>query len=95
LQEVKTLAHELAHHFGCHDESNPNNESMAEGVAYVVLQAFGLDSGDRSVPYIVGWDAKKPGAYKQALVGIQTTAKVIIDKATQATTESAEATTAA
>ena len=23
LQMAKTLAHEMAHHFGCHDESNP------------------------------------------------------------------------
>jgi N-terminal domain of anti-restriction factor ArdC len=81
LQEVKTLAHELAHHFGCHDESNPNNEAMAEGAAYVVLQAFGLDSGARSVPYIVGWDSRKPGAYKSALTGIQQTAKTIIERA--------------
>jgi len=84
LQQAKTLAHELAHFFGCHDESNPNNESMAEGAAYVVLQAFGLDSGARSVPYIVGWDARKPGAYKSALSGIQATAKTIIEKASQA-----------
>jgi len=81
LQQVKTLAHELAHHFGCHDESNPNNESMAEGAAYVVLAAFGLDSGARSVPYICGWDSRQPGAYKAALSGIQRTAKAIIEKA--------------
>jgi hypothetical protein len=91
LQETKTLAHELAHHFGCHDESNPNNEAMAEGVAYIVLQAFGLDSGARSVPYIVGWDSRKPGAYKSALSGIQSTAKTIIEKASQAAAPMADA----
>jgi len=91
LQEAKTLAHELGHHFGLHDESNPNNEAMAEGVAYVVLQAFGLDSGARSVPYICGWDARKPGAYKSALSGIQRTAKTIIDRASQAAALVAEA----
>ena len=84
LQMVGTLGHELAHHFGCHDESNPNNEAMAEGAAYVVLQAFGLDSAERSVPYIAGWDARKPGAYKSALAGIQRTARIIIERTSEA-----------
>jgi len=91
VQQTKTLAHELAHFYGCHDESNPNNESMAEGAAYVVLQAFGLDSGARSVPYIVGWDSRKPGAYKSALSGIQQTARTIIEKASQAVAPLADA----
>ncbi len=61
-----------------------SGRAMAEGVAYVVLRAFELDSGARSVPYIVGWDARQPGAYRAALSGIQRTAKAIIERTTRA-----------
>jgi len=83
LQETKTLAHEIAHYVGAHDESNPANEAIAEAVAFVVLQAFGLDSSERSVPYVTLWDSRQPGVFRGSLNSIQTTARTIIQRAMQ------------
>ena len=52
LQKTKTLAHELAHHFAEHKVSGPESETEAEAVSYVVLAHHGLDSGERSFPYV-------------------------------------------
>src|SRR5581483_1800174 len=54
-QATKTLAHELAHAFdpesaeyaACRGE----REAVAEAVAFVVCERFGLDTSKRSVPY--------------------------------------------
>ena len=51
-QMTKTLAHELGHHFAEARESNPEEETIAESVAYVVCAHFGLDTGERSFPYV-------------------------------------------
>lgn len=66
LQMAKTLAHELAHHLhhsladGAHCDTD-TREAVAEATAFIVLDAAGLDSSLRSVPYIAGWahDSKR------------------------------------
>lgn len=83
LQRTKTLAHELAHHYhGAHDlflSSREEHETIAESVAYVVLAHHGLDSGERSFPYIAHW-AEDKSTLRQALGKIQRVSGVIIDK---------------
>jgi hypothetical protein len=78
LQETKTLAHELGHHFSGIDSSSEENETIAESVAYVVLSHFGLDSGERSFPYIAVW-SKRPDVLKGVLGTIQKVSATIID----------------
>src|SRR6266516_637205 len=70
-QMTKTLAHELAHHFGGGATSNPEEETCAEAVAYVVCARFGLDTGERSFPYIATW-SKETKTLKTAMSRIQT-----------------------
>jgi antirestriction protein ArdC len=79
LQQTKTLAHELAHHFAEHQAAGPASETEAEAVSYVVLAHHGLDSGERSFPYIATW-AKDKAVLKTALATIQTVSTTIIDK---------------
>lgn len=79
LQRTKTLAHELAHHFAKHQVSGPASETEAEAVAYVVLAHHGLDSGERSFPYIATW-SKDKAVLKAALATIQTISTTIIDR---------------
>lgn len=60
-QRAKTLAHELGHArlgHGTDDAaavSRANCEVAAETVAYIVCNAFGVDTADYSYGYIVGW----------------------------------------
>jgi len=79
LQKTKTLAHELAHHFAKHQVSGAASETEAEAVSYVVLAHRGLDSGERSFPYIATW-SKEKAVLKAALATIQTVSTTIIDK---------------
>jgi N-terminal domain of anti-restriction factor ArdC/IrrE N-terminal-like domain len=63
LQQAKTLAHELGHallHCGENYTGHDAKSAMeleAESVAFIVLQHFGLDSGDYSFGYISHWAA--------------------------------------
>jgi len=77
LQMTKTLAHELAHHVAGHGRSGPDSETEAEGVAYVVLAQAGLDSGERSFPYIATW-AQDTTVLRAALARIQHVSATII-----------------
>lgn len=79
LQMVKTLAHELAHHFGESKSSDAENESIAESVAYVVCSHFGLDTGARSFPYVAVW-SKDKNVLKQVLGTVQKISAKIIDE---------------
>ena len=82
-QQVKTLAHELAHallHAQVDDRSLAELE--AESTAYVVCRSLGLDSGAYSFGYVATW----AGGGEQALAGIkasggriQQAAAVILD----------------
>jgi hypothetical protein len=63
LQQAKTLAHELGHallHCGENYTGHDAKSAMeleAESVAFIVLQHFGVDSGDYSFGYISHWVA--------------------------------------
>jgi hypothetical protein len=65
-QMTKTLAHELAHHFGGAIVPSAEEETIAESVAYVVCARFGLDTGERSFPYVATWSKDTP-VFKRAL----------------------------
>ncbi len=60
-QQVKTLAHELAHVLLHAPDTRPDAmtraraEVEAESVAYVVTAAHGLAAEDYTVPYVAGW----------------------------------------
>lgn len=59
-QMTKTLAHELAHHVhlryhGEEAHERAERETVAEAVAYVVAAHHGLDTGERSFPYVALW----------------------------------------
>lgn len=77
LQKVKTLAHEHAHHFGEHTTSNEFSEPEAETAAYIVLGAHGLDSGERSFPYVASW-IKDRERFRPSLTNAQKIAKTIL-----------------
>lgn len=78
LQMTKTLAHELGHHFGGIDDTTEENETIAESVAYVVCGHYGLDTGERSFPYVAVWSENRQ-VFQRVLGRIQTTATRIID----------------
>jgi antirestriction protein ArdC len=78
-QMTKTLAHELAHHFGAGTQSTPEEETMAESVAYVVCAHFGLDTGERSFPYIATW-SQDSAVLKGAMARIQQVSSRIIGR---------------
>lgn len=56
--ELKTLMHEAAHCLGDHRPGaidRADGETVAESVAFVVLQHYGVDTGDYTFPYVAGW----------------------------------------
>lgn len=73
-QQVKTLAHELAHamlHEGFTDRALAELE--AESVAYVVMSALGVPSGQYSFGYLASWG----GGGDDAIAAIKTAAQRI------------------
>lgn len=76
-QMSKTLAHEIAHHLDAAKSSNGDSESIAESVAYIVCQKFGIDSGIRTFPYIASWAQAK--TLRNHLATIQRIASQIIE----------------
>ena len=83
LQMTKTLTHEAAHHYtGMHEtygEFRAEHETVAESVAFVVCSRFGLDTADRSVPYIAGWSEDK-ARFRSVLGTIQGVSAHLIDR---------------
>ena len=77
-QMTKTLAHELAHHFGGATASSPEEETVAESVAYVSCAHFGLNTGERSFPYVATW-SREPQVFRAALGRIQSLSSLLID----------------
>lgn len=76
-QQVKTLAHELAHallHNPDRVAEQPLDRNFAEleaeSVAYVICQELGIDSGEYSFGYIAYW----AGDGERAIKGIETSA---------------------
>jgi N-terminal domain of anti-restriction factor ArdC/IrrE N-terminal-like domain len=86
LQQAKTLAHELGHallHCGENYTGHDAKSAMeleAESVAFIVLQHFGLDSGDYSFGYISHWVAS--GADLEPVIAQLRESGVKIQKAT-------------
>jgi len=70
LQMTKTLAHELAHHFGGASSSSSQEETLAESVAYVTCARFGVDTGARSFPYVATW-GREPAMLRAVLARVQ------------------------
>jgi hypothetical protein len=62
LHKSKTLAHELAHgilHKGVdYAEHRPQCELEAESTAFIVLNHFGLDSGEFTFGYLCNWQGE-------------------------------------
>lgn len=80
-QRAKTLVHEIAHHEIAKLtklENHDAGEIVAEGVAFVVCDHFGLDTSDYSFPYVAGY-AEKKEAFKLALKSIQKIAENLVD----------------
>src|SRR5207244_2730551 len=66
-QRAKTLCHEIAHAMLHERENNRERAELeAESTAYVVLDAFGLDSASYSFGYLASW-----GEGKQAVEHIK------------------------
>ena len=73
-QQVKTLAHEIGHAL-LHDPEGVSTRGMtrglkeleAESVAYVTCRALGMETGEYSFGYVVGWS----GGGDDALKGIK------------------------
>lgn len=76
-QRTKTLAHELGHYVARVDD-RAENECIAEGIAYVVCGHFGIDTGERSFPYVAGW-AKDKATLKNVLGTIQRASAFLIE----------------
>lgn len=83
-RRLHILIHELAHALTAgirqaHDRSE--REMIAEGVAFVVCTAIGLDTGDYAFPYIAGYAGQKDGAaiITRLMDTIQKTAAQIIE----------------
>jgi hypothetical protein len=73
-QQVKTLAHEIGHAL-LHDPEGVSTRDMtrslkeleAESVAYVTCRALGMETGEYSFGYVVGWSS----GGEDALTGIK------------------------
>lgn len=78
-QRVKTLAHELAHHFTETDCSRPEAEIIAESVAYVVSDALGLDTSRYSFGYVAHWAGGDAAPIRATIKDVQTVAHRLLD----------------
>ena len=81
---LHVLIHELAHALTAtirqaHDRTE--RETIAEGVAFVVCTAIGLDAGGYAFPYVAGYAGQKDGAaiITRLMDTIQKTAAQIIE----------------
>jgi antirestriction protein ArdC len=97
-QQVKTLAHELAHAFLHNPEVFEGTRELAEleaeSVAYLVCDGVGLDSSDYSFGYVAGWaggGTEAIAALKTSAVRIAGAARSILDGAGEAVDSEAAA----
>lgn len=86
LQTIKTMLHEIAHatygHGGKDDKwDKQSKEIQAESTAFWVAGMLGLDTGDYSFGYIIGWSKdKEVSELKENLELIKNTANDIAQK---------------
>jgi antirestriction protein ArdC len=82
-QQVKTLAHELAHALLHEDVADRSlAELEAESAAFLVCRRLGLDSGVYSFGYVAGWAGGGPqavAAISASGAAIQRTASMILE----------------
>ena len=68
MQQIKTLAHELAHALLHRDQSDRRlAELEAESTAYVVCRGLGVDTGQYSFGYVATW----AGGGEEAVAGLK------------------------
>jgi hypothetical protein len=97
VQQVKSLAHEIAH-AKLHENSElPRGlkELEAESSAYVACQSLGLDTSDYSLGYVAGWSGGDPEKTREAIKAsgarIHEASKTILDGLEAQAEKSAEA----
>lgn len=80
-QAVKTLVHELGHALLHEDEvgrSREIQEVEVESLAFVVLDALGLQSDDYSFPYVARWANGDVDLVKQSAERVVSCARTIL-----------------
>ncbi|MHB8644651.1 MAG: ArdC-like ssDNA-binding domain-containing protein [Thermomicrobiales bacterium] len=80
VQALKTLAHETAHMLADHRRDGvamADAETVAESVAFVVLDHAGIDTSAYSVPYIAGW-ARDPAVVSRNLDTVRTLSHILL-----------------
>ena len=80
VRELKTLAHETAHMLADHrrdDVAMADAETVAESVAFVLLDHYDIDTSPYSVPYIAGW-ARSPSVVQRNLDTVRTLSHIML-----------------
>jgi hypothetical protein len=80
VRELKTLVHEAAHLLADHRREGvemADAETVAESVAFVVLDHHGIDTSQYSVPYIVTW-ARDPAVVQRNLDAVRTLSHALL-----------------
>lgn len=80
VQALKTLAHETAHMLANHRRegiAEEDAETVAESVAFVLLDHYGIDTSSYSVPYIANW-ARDPAVVQRNLDTVRMLSHVLL-----------------
>jgi antirestriction protein ArdC len=80
VRALKTLAHETAHMLADHRREQiemADAETVAESVAFVLLDHYGIDTSAYSVPYIATW-ARDPAVVSRNLDTVRTLSHVML-----------------
>ena len=84
--ETKVLTHELVHYLAGHGEkmseyqmNRDELEAVTEGVTFVVLDRFGMDTSDASFSYVAHW-AKSPELIHRNLELIQKLSNYVVSQ---------------
>ncbi len=80
VRELKTVAHETAHMLADHRREGiamADAETVAESVAFVLLDHYGIDTSSYSVPYIAGW-ARDPAVVQRNLDTVRSLSHVML-----------------
>lgn len=79
-QTLKTAIHELAHSRQPENQDRQMKEIEAESIAFVVCEAFGLDTSEYSFPYIASWAGKNEKKLQDCLSSIQKESESLIEE---------------